>query len=74
VVALVHVTLPVMVIMLPRTVATSNRDYLRAAESLGARAIRAFLTVTLPLSMPGRHRWCDDGISPDVLSLQRPRN
>jgi putative spermidine/putrescine transport system permease protein len=30
-----------------------DRDHLRAAESLGAGPIRAFLTITLPLSMPG---------------------
>src|SRR5215475_11887821 len=53
VVALVHVTLPVMVIMLAAGLSHINRDYLRAAESLGAGPIRAFLTITLPLSMPG---------------------
>ena len=53
VVALVHVTLPVMVIMLAAGLSHINRDYLRAAESLGAGPVRAFLTITLPLSMPG---------------------
>ena len=53
VVALVHVTIPIMVIMLSVALAHINRSYLRAAESLGAGPIRAFLTVTLPLSMPG---------------------
>jgi putative spermidine/putrescine transport system permease protein len=52
-VALVHVTLPVMVIMLAAGLSHINRDYLRAAESLGAGPIRVFLTVTLPLSTPG---------------------
>jgi putative spermidine/putrescine transport system permease protein len=51
--ALVHVTLPVMVIMLAAALAHIDRDYERAAASLGAGPIRAFLTVTLPLSMPG---------------------
>jgi putative spermidine/putrescine transport system permease protein len=51
--ALVHVTLPVMVIMLAAGLAHIDRDYERAAASLGADPIRAFLTVTLPLSMPG---------------------
>jgi putative spermidine/putrescine transport system permease protein len=53
VIALVHVTMPVMVIMLAAALAHIDRDYQRAAESLGAGPIRAFLTVTLPLSMPG---------------------
>jgi putative spermidine/putrescine transport system permease protein len=53
VVALVHVTLPVMVIMLAAGLSHIDRDYQRAAESLGAGPIRVFMTVTLPLSMPG---------------------
>lgn len=51
--ALVHVTLPVMVIMLAAALSHIDRDYEKAAESLGAGPIRAFLTVTLPLSTPG---------------------
>jgi putative spermidine/putrescine transport system permease protein len=51
--ALVHVTLPVMVIMLAAALSHIERDYERAAASLGAGPIRAFLTVTLPLSTPG---------------------
>jgi putative spermidine/putrescine transport system permease protein len=51
--ALVHVTLPIMVIMLAAALAHIDRDYVRAAASLGAGPIRAFLTVTLPLSTPG---------------------
>ena len=51
--ALVHVTLPVMVIMLAAGLSHIDRDYQRAAESLGAGPIRTFLTITLPLSMPG---------------------
>jgi len=53
VVALVHVTLPVMVIMLAAALAHIDRDYEKAAASLGAGPVRAFLTVTLPLSTPG---------------------
>ena len=52
-VAFVHVTIPVMMIMLAAALAHIDRDYVKAAESLGAGPIRAFLTVTLPLSMPG---------------------
>jgi putative spermidine/putrescine transport system permease protein len=53
VVALVHVTMPVMVIMLAAGLSHIDRDYEKAAEILGAGPIRTFLTVTLPLSMPG---------------------
>jgi putative spermidine/putrescine transport system permease protein len=53
VVALVHVTMPVMVIILAAALSHIDRNYSRAAESLGAGPIRAFATVTLPLSMPG---------------------
>jgi putative spermidine/putrescine transport system permease protein len=51
--ALVHVTLPVMVIMLAAALSHIDPDYERAAESLGAGPVRAFLTITLPLSLPG---------------------
>jgi len=53
VIALVHVTMPVMVVMLAAALSHIDRNYQRAAESLGAGPIRAFMTVTLPLSMPG---------------------
>src|SRR5882762_1306197 len=53
VVALVHVTMPVMVVMLAAGLSHIDRDYQKAAESLGAGPIRVFLTITLPLSMPG---------------------
>lgn len=51
--ALVHVTLPIMIIMLAAALAHIDRNFERAAESLGAGPIRAFLTITLPLSAPG---------------------
>jgi putative spermidine/putrescine transport system permease protein len=51
--ALVHVTLPVMVIMLAAALAHIDPNYARAAQSLGAGPVRTFLTVTLPLSTPG---------------------
>jgi putative spermidine/putrescine transport system permease protein len=53
VVALVHVTMPVMVIMLAAALSHIDQNYQKAAGSLGAGPIRVFLTVTLPLSMPG---------------------
>ncbi|MCO4319520.1 ABC transporter permease [Phyllobacterium sp. 21LDTY02-6] len=51
--ALVHVTMPIMVIMLAAGLSHIDRNYEKAAESLGASPVRCFLTVTLPLSMPG---------------------
>lgn len=53
VIALVHVTLPIMVLMLAAGLSHIDRTYERAAISLGAGPVRAFMTVTLPLSMPG---------------------
>jgi putative spermidine/putrescine transport system permease protein len=52
-IALVHVSLPVVVVMLAAAIAHIDPDYEKAAESLGAGPIRVFLTVTLPLSGPG---------------------
>jgi putative spermidine/putrescine transport system permease protein len=52
-IALVHVTLPVVVIMLAAAIAHIDPDYEKAAESLGAGPVRIFFTVTLPLSAPG---------------------
>jgi putative spermidine/putrescine transport system permease protein len=52
-IALVHVTIPVMVLMLATAISHINRDYEKAAQSLGAGPVRTFVTVTLPLSMPG---------------------
>lgn len=52
-VALVHVTIPVVVLMLATAISHIDRDFERAAYSLGAGPVRTFLTVTLPLSMPG---------------------
>jgi len=52
-VALVHVTIPVVVLMLATAISHINRDYEKAAQSLGAGPVRTFVTVTLPLSMPG---------------------
>lgn len=51
--ALVHVTMPIMVIMLAAGLSHIDRNFEKAAESLGAGVIRRFLTITLPLSMPG---------------------
>jgi putative spermidine/putrescine transport system permease protein len=53
VIALVHVTLPVVTLMLAAAIAHIDTDYEKAATSLGAGPARVFLTVTLPLSGPG---------------------
>ncbi|MBA1272909.1 ABC transporter permease [Stutzerimonas azotifigens] len=53
VLALVHVTMPIMVLMLATGLSHIDTAYEKAATSLGAGPIRAFLTVTLPLSLPG---------------------
>ncbi|WP_454688368.1 ABC transporter permease [Achromobacter aloeverae] len=52
-VALVHVTIPVVVLMLATAISHIDRDYEKAAQSLGAGPVLTFVTVTLPLSMPG---------------------
>ncbi|MDF3822142.1 ABC transporter permease [Leptospira sp. 96542] len=52
-IALGHVTIPVVVLMLATAISHIDRDYEKAAQSLGAGPVRTFLTVTLPLSMPG---------------------
>lgn len=55
VIALVHVTLPV-VIMLAAAISHIDRDLERAAAALGARPLRVFLTVTLAAFHAGHHR------------------
>ena len=52
-IVLVHVTLPVVTVMLAAALAHIDVAYEKAAESLGAGPVRVFLTVTLPLSGPG---------------------
>ena len=52
VVALVHVTLPVMVLMLAAGLSHIDPVYARAATGMGAGRVRRFLLITLPLSMP----------------------
>lgn len=53
VIALVHFTLPIVVVMLAAAISHIDRNVERAAVSLGAGRIRVFATVTLPLSIPG---------------------
>lgn len=53
VIASVHVFLPLMVLPLSASLARINPSLNEAARMLGAPAWRAFLRVTLPLSLPG---------------------
>jgi putrescine transport system permease protein len=50
---IVYCYLPFMVLPLYATLAKLDPVLLEAAADLGARPVRAFLTVTLPLSLPG---------------------
>lgn len=51
--AMTHVLMPFMILPIYSTLRTLPPDYLRAANNLGAGPIRAFIEVTLPLSLPG---------------------
>ncbi len=50
---IVYTYLPFMILPLYATLSRLERDLLEAAADLGARPAATFLTVTLPLSMPG---------------------
>jgi len=51
--AMTHVLMPFMILPIYSTLRTLPPDYLRAANNLGAGPFRAFIEVTLPLSLPG---------------------
>jgi putative spermidine/putrescine transport system permease protein len=53
IVALVHFSMPVMIILLATAIAHVNRDYEKAAANLGAPPIVVFWRVTMPLTLPG---------------------
>jgi putative spermidine/putrescine transport system permease protein len=53
VIALVHIYVPFMVLTLAGVIGRIDERLEEAAMSLGASPIRAFLEVTLPLSLPG---------------------
>lgn len=53
IIALVHFTLPIVVVMLAAALSHIDRNLELAATALGAGRIRTFVTITLPLSMPG---------------------
>ncbi|UZF95632.1 ABC transporter permease [Bosea sp. NBC_00550] len=51
--AMAHMLVPFMVLALYAVMKRIDEVYMRAAASLGARPLRAFLTVYLPQSLPG---------------------
>jgi putrescine transport system permease protein len=52
-IGIVYSYLPFMILPLYATLEKLNRELLEAATDLGARPWKAFVTVTLPLSLPG---------------------
>jgi len=57
-VAMVHILLPFMVLPLYSVMKSIPRDHARAAESLGATPVSAFLTVYFPQTVPGLGAGC----------------
>lgn len=53
VVALVHYSIPIMVVILAAAISHIDLNYEKAAASLSASPLKVFVKVTLPLSMPG---------------------
>ena len=53
IVAMTHILLPFMILPLYSVMKTIPRDYVRAARSLGATSLTAFLKVYFPQSVPG---------------------
>ena len=52
-VGMVHILLPFMILPMYSVMSGIDRDFLRAAESLGANPFRVFVNVFFPLSLPG---------------------
>ena len=52
-IALTHILLPFLVLPLYSVMKAIPRDYMRAAKSLGARPVYAFLTAYFPQTLPG---------------------
>ena len=52
-IGMIYAYLPFMILPLYSTLEKMDISLLEAASDLGARPIRAFLTITLPLSLPG---------------------
>lgn len=56
--AMTHVLLPLMILPIYSTLRNISPDFTKAALNLGASQMRAFLTVLLPLSLPGVFAGC----------------
>ena len=52
-IGMVHILLPFMVLPLYAAMTSIDRDYARAASSLGASPVKSFWQVFFPLSLPG---------------------
>jgi putative spermidine/putrescine transport system permease protein len=57
-IAMVHILLPFLILPLYSVMRSIPRDHMRAAASLGARPISAFLTVYFPQTIPGLGAGC----------------
>lgn len=57
-IAMVHILLPFLVLPLYSVMRSIPRDHMRAAASLGARPVSAFLTVYFPQTIPGLGAGC----------------
>jgi len=53
IIAMTHILLPFMILPLYSVMKTIPPSYMRAARSLGATQLRAFVTVYMPLTIPG---------------------
>jgi len=61
IIAMTHILLPFMILPLYSVMRGIDPSYFRAAMSMGARPIPAFLRIYLPMSLPGlrqAHCWC----------------
>ncbi|OAA94930.1 ABC transporter permease [Clostridium coskatii] len=52
-IGMIYTLFPFMVLPLYTSIEKVNKSYIEAAKDLGATSLRAFLTVTLPLTKPG---------------------
>ena len=53
IIGMVHIMLPFMILPVYSVLKNLDRNLLRAARNLGATAVKAFVRVTFPLSLPG---------------------